>query len=311
MQSGTHDTIRGEVLTTRILGSEYWGKAQLRLTDGSCVDVLGKILGYQPGDTVEAEGQWDHHARYGRQFKAKEVRSVVPADASGVIAWLSAYVTHLGRKRATDLVEQYGVPGIWDVIERTPERLLEVKGINEQRVEAIVKAYREHRVERDRMVRFRGWGLSDGQVARLVEAWGDQAEEKLTSDPYQLCDLHGIGFKTADTIALRMHLPLTAPARIRAGARQILEEAATAGHVYVPHPKLVKMTAALLEVTDEDVRPQVRDLERTVQRASHVYLERYDQAEGHVARCVVAMARAGGPGVAKTESGSAPEERAA
>lgn len=304
----THDTIRGEVLETRILGSEYWGKAQLLITDGSRVDVLGKILGYQPGDTVEAEGQWDHHARYGKQFKAREIRSVVPANASGVIAWLTAYVPHFGRKRATDLVERYGVPGIWDVIEHRPHELLEVKGITEARVADIVSAYRENRVERDRMVRFRTWGLTDGQTARVLAAWGSAAEERLTANPYSLVELDGIGFLTADSIALRMGLERQAPARIREGARHVLEEAARAGHVYMPWPKLVGMAAKLLEVTEDDVAPQVRELRGTVQRASYVYLDRYDQAEADVAKSMARMvARAGGVGGAGGESEGARE----
>ena len=305
------DTIRGEVLSTRVLGQEYWGRTSLLLTDGSRVDMVGKILGYQEGDTVEADGRWDDHQRYGRQFKATRVKSVVPADASGAISWLCSYVPHFGRKRATDLVEAYGVPGIWDVIEQTPERLTEIRGLTEQRVAEVVAAYREHRLERDRMVRLRTWGLSDGQIARVLAAWGERTEEMLQSNPYQLDDLHGVGFRTADTIAQRMGLPRTAPARIRAGARHILEQAAVAGHVYVPMGKLVGMTASLLEVTQEDVREHIQDLDRAVRRASHVYLERYDRAESQVAQGIAALVRCAGAPGETTTPGAAGKEKAA
>lgn len=290
---GELDILRGEVRETRIMGQEYWGKTSVLLTDGSRVEMVGKILGYQAGDTVEAQGRWDHHPRFGRQFKSTAVTVVAPVDASGVISWLAAYIPSIGRKRASDLVDRYGVPGIWDVIERRPQELLDVKGITEERVEQITRAYREHRQERDRMVRFRAWGLTDSQTARVLAAWGAGAEERLTSNPYQLVELDGIGFLTADSIALRMGLERQAPARIREGVRHTLEEAARAGHVYVPLPKLVGMSAKLLEVTEDDVRPHARDLGGTVRRAAYVYLDRYDRAEASVAKSMARMALIG------------------
>lgn len=298
--SGARETIRGEVLETRICGNEFWGITKIRRSSGPRVSVVGKILGYQPGDTIEVDGIWDHHPRWGKQFKALEVRTVSPMDASGVCAWLASYVPHVGRARAVELVDRFGVPGIWEVIEHAPEKLLEVKGLTEDRVEAIVKAYREHRLERDRMVRFKGWGLTDAQIARVLASWGDEAEEKLTEDPYQLIALHGVGFRTADAIALRMRVPRTSEGRIRAGAAYVLEQAAISGHVYMPGGKLVAMTAKLLEVTEGDVAPVVADMDTAVRREQAVYLRRFDRAEDEVARAVARMVgmsvRASAPG---------------
>lgn len=307
---GEQESFRGEVRETRVLGQEYWGRSNVLATDGRTVSMVGKILGFRVGDTIEAHGRWDHHPRYGAQFRADEVIVVAPQDASGVISWLAAYIPNFGRKRAAELVERYGVPGIWQVIEHTPNKLLEVKGITEGRVAEITAAYREHRQLRDRMVRFRIWGLTDGQTARVLAAWGDKAEEHLTSDPYQLVELDGIGFLTADGIALRMGVGRETPERIRAAGAFVLEEDARSGNVYTPTPKLVKMTAALLQLAPEEVRPHLRDLPGTVRRNAFVYLRRYDVAEHQVAMAFARMV-APGPVKATARAAGAAEGKAA
>jgi exodeoxyribonuclease V alpha subunit len=255
------DTITGEITSQKILGSDFFGRATVRLTKGSAM-VVGKLLGVQEGDTVEVTGVWDENAKYGKQFKARTIKTVVPRDASGVVGWMQARLPNLGRARAQSIVERFGIEGVWDVIEREPDRLLEIDGITPARRDMIVSAYHEHRGERDRVVRFKSWGLTDGQIARVLGEWGARAEERIRENPYALAEhVHGFGFLRADTIARRMGLPADAPARIRAGLMHVLAEASERGHTFLWTPALVKMTAKLLGLANESVcSPELRAL---------------------------------------------------
>lgn len=256
------ETFTGEILEAKILGADFFGRATVRpSTGGRVVLCVGKLLGVQPGDTVEVTGAHTTHPRWGEQFTVRSIRAVAPRDASGVIGWITSRLPNLGRARALQLVERFGVDGVWTTIEREPDRLLEVDGITPDRRDAIVAAYHEHRHERDRVVTFKQWGLTDGQIAHVVKTWGARAEERVRADPYELIEhVHGFGFTRADAVAQRMGLPRTAPARIRAGLMHVLKEAVQRGHTFLWTPALVKMGAQLLGVDERVCGPELRAL---------------------------------------------------
>lgn len=289
------EKIQGELTSSRILGGDFWGIGNVQTPKG-VVAVVGKLLGVQPGDTVLAEGAWTRHPRFGKQFKFRTISTIVPQDSSGVVAWLSSRLPNLGPKRASDIVAALGAEGVWHVIEKEPDRLLEVKGITPERRDAIVEAYWKHRDERDRIVKFKGWGLTDGQIARVIEKWGSRAEELITEDPYRLCDeVYGFGFKRADAVALRMGLPHDSPARIRAALLHLLTEAAeTHGHAYVPGGKLISMTARMIQVVERDAARELNQLVeqgRVRKNGTRAALPELEDAEVDVATRLTAAVR--------------------
>jgi exodeoxyribonuclease V alpha subunit len=289
-------TIRGEVTRLRTFGGT-WGVGAVRLAAPPRreVNVTGEWLGVQSGDTVEVVGREVVHERFGAQIKASRIDVVAPASSAGVIAWLESRVAHLGRSRATALVERYGVPGIWQVIEREPSKLEELDGITAERAQQIRETYLAHLGERDRMVRLRGWGMTDGQIAKVLGEWGAETEARLRADPYALIDaVDGFGFLRADAVALRMGMRRDAPQRVCAALRYVLEQARGEGHCYVPRRRLVEQAARILECTDRDVAQHWEEFERrgrTIARGSSVYLRAIDQAEAAVAGFVFAATR--------------------
>lgn len=247
------DTIRGELVDAQVRGTSFWGVAKVRTRDGKTIAVTGSLLGLSPGETVECRGAWDNHPRWGAQFKARAIEVVQPTEASGVIAWLALRLPNVGRTRAERMVATFGVPGIWDVLERAPERLAEVEGVTPARAKAIAEAYEAHRAERDRMVLLQSWGLTQGQIGHLAEAWGTAMVDRLRADPYSAIEeVHGFGFRRADAVAQRMGLAADSRARVRAGVMHILKESRERGHTYVPAPKLVAMAAKLLDLDPEE-----------------------------------------------------------
>lgn len=290
------EVLKGEVTSLRVYGDKFFGIAKVRRASSPEATVVGQMLGVSVGDGISARGEWTTHPKFGEQFKAKSVEVVVPEDVAGVTAWIASRCPNVGLARAREIVVKFGVPGTWDVIEREPRRLCEIKGITEERADEIAKAYARHRGERDRMVFFKRFGLTDYQVAQVLAAWGDKAEEHLRSNPYDLAEeVDGFGFTKADVVAMRMGVPKDSPSRIQCGAMHVLGQAATMGHVYVPRGKLVAMTAELLELDGDDVAREIALMERQsarkiVARDKAIYLARFERAEGRVADRLRAMA---------------------
>ena len=292
------EILKGQVDDVRIL-REGWG--WVVLLHGSANErakVIGHPLGVEVGDTVEAEGDWARHPKFGRQFKAREIRVTVPTDASGAVAWMMSRLPAVGRKHATEMVERWPIPELWEVLEHRHAELVSLRGITEQRAEAIHRAYMARLPERDRIVQLKGFGLTDRQIARIQDAFGADSLEQIRRDPYVLIEkVDGFGFVRADDLARRMGLPTEHPSRIQAGLLHLLREAEGAGHVYVPAGKLVSMATRLLSVAEPLVRRQANallDADRLVCRGSAVYHPRLARAEEDVAASVLRLLGSGG-----------------
>lgn len=284
-------TIKGQVEQVKLPPrGRGWGVITLLVGSANeRASVTGHPLGIEVGDTIECVGQWENHPRFGKQFAARELRTLVPSDASGVIAWMLARLPAIGRKLATALVEEHGIPGVWDVLEHHPEKLAAMRGITPERARKIHERYVQLLPERDRVVQLKGYGLTDRQIARLTEAFGERVVDELRRDPYQLIErVDGFGWARADELAMRMGLPADHPSRIRAGIAHVLEEARAAGHCFVPAGKLIAMSARMLGVGDAQVVREGREL---------IAAGKLAQREG--------AARGGGPGAGAGSGGAA------
>lgn len=289
------EALTGQVQSFRIV-RKGWGI--LELLHGShqeVATVTGVLLGVATGDSVRVFGDWVHHPLYGRQFKAARVETTVPSDASGVIEWLRARLPAVGRKLATQMVERWGVPGIWTVLEGDPGPLMELAGITPQRAHDIHKAYAQHRAERDEMVTLRGWGLTDAQIGQARQAWGAQTITTLRSDPFRLIrEVPGFGFQRASEVADRMGMPRNHPSRIRAALLYVLETHRAAGHSFVQVDRLIGRTQNHLPLRDLEIRHQVRPLVRegtAVVRGAWIYLRATGLAERNGTRWLLPRRR--------------------
>lgn len=297
--------IRGQVEASRVI-SQGWGTLTVLYgSDNERATVTGHPLGIEVGDTVEVTGDWTKHRKFGLQFKATTIRVVAPSNAAGAIAWILSRLPGVGRKRATAMVETWGLPELWAVMEKHPGELAAISGITDARALEIGRVYLEVAHERERIVALRGYGLSDRQASTVVEKWGADAVEKLRADPYVLAEIYGFGFKRSDAIAMQMGLPANHPSRIRAGLESMLEEARGKGHCYVPAAKLIAMTSRALGVTEREVIREGRayiaggkavqreGINRKGENVARVYSAKTDAAEGDVARAVARLIEGG------------------
>lgn len=266
------ETITGELVAHRVVGRDFWSIATIKTRDAGKVPAVGKLLGADLGDSVELEGEWSDHPTFGRQFKVSACAVVAPQTDAGVIAWLSSKLPHVGAARARAMIDHFGGPAeLWEIIETAPARLVEVHGITAARVSDVVDAYLRFRYDRDRMVRFRGWGMTEYQIARILAVWGDEAEEKLRENPYELARVvDGFGFLRADAIAQRMGVPKDSTARIECGLAHTMAQAAGHGHTYVPTGKLVKIAAEkVLRIEADPVALQLKKMRLRGELVAH------------------------------------------
>ena len=294
-------TLRGSLIMHRVITADGWGTAQVETGVGELVSCTGKLLSVRVGDAVELEGSWTDHPSYGRQLKVRSCIPVTPDSAEGAVRWMASRLPDIGERRARALCEAFG-DALWHVIEHEHVRLTEVEGITAARAEAVRTAYLTVAGEREYMVTLRGWGLTDGQVARCVAAWGElrSVVEHVRADPYELAAVvQGFGFLRADKVARAMGIAPDAPARIRAGIVHMLDQGASEGHCYVAGGKLRDMAARMLGVPESLIVPQifaVVEAGRVVRRGWRVYSARLDAAEQACASALLRILHAGHTG---------------
>jgi exodeoxyribonuclease V alpha subunit len=283
------DTLKGELVDFQVRTADHWGTGTLRTGhDAGHVKITGKVLGAKPGDTVEVQG-WFEETKWGRSFKVRSCEVVIPTDASGVVGWLASKLPQISRRRAEQLVERFGVEGTWAVLEdRDVNALCVMDGITPDRAEAIVEAYALEKNDRDRVVRFKSWGLTDNQIGKVLAEWGASTEAKLQENPYLLIKcVDGFGWVKADAVAKRMGVANDSPARIAAGILDVMAEAVQMGNVYVPFGAVVRVAAVKrCEVAESVVEPVLRSLlekEELVCRGPKVYLPKLAFAEHRIA----------------------------
>ncbi len=225
------------------------------------VTVIGNMLGINVGESVHLTGQWTVHPQYGRQFKAESVRTVLPATVQGIRKYLgSGLIRGIGPVTAERIVRRFGLETL-DVIEKTPERLLEVLGVGPKRVAMIRRAWEEQRQIKEVMLFLQANGVSTSLAVKIYKAYGDAAISVVRNDPYRLArEVYGIGFITADKIARNLGIAPDAPERAAAGVAYVLSQMADEGHVYVPRSELIAEAARLLQMDEARVAQAIETL---------------------------------------------------
>lgn len=205
------------------------------------VTVVGAFPCPQPGETVRFAGTWQSHAKYGEQFRADHMETTAPATVTGMEKYLgSGLVKGIGPVMAGRIVHAFGMDTL-DVIEGTPERLLDIEGIGEKRLARITGAWAEQKEIRNVMLFLQSHGVSAGFAVKIFRQYGSAALKLLRENPYRLAtDIWGIGFLTADRIASRLGFLENSPLRLEAGVLHVLHTLADEGHVYCPRDVLVK-----------------------------------------------------------------------
>ncbi|WEV27675.1 ATP-dependent RecD-like DNA helicase [Streptomyces sp. 71268] len=216
---------------------------------GDLLTVVGSLLGAQPGESLRMEGRWGSHPQYGKQFTVENYTTVLPATVQGIRRYLgSGLIKGIGPRIADRITEHFGVETL-DVIERHPERLIEVPGLGPKRTRMIGAAWEEQKAIKEVMVFLQGVGVSTSIAVRIYKKYGDASISVVRNQPYRLAaDVWGIGFLTADRIAQAVGIPHDSPDRVKAGLQYALSQSTDNGHCYLPEEQLIADAVKLLQV---------------------------------------------------------------
>jgi len=243
--------LKGVLERVRFVNAEgTWAVCDLNVEKyPTAITIVGNILSIQPGESVEVGGEWRDDPKFGRQFKIKQIRGVLPATRKGIERYLcGGFIDGIGPVLASRIVEKFGESTL-DVLDEDPGRLAEVPGIGKVRRERIIGAWKEQRAIRDVMVFLQSHNISPTFAIKIYKRYGDGAAQIVQNNPYKLSeDIFGIGFRKADAIAKAAGLEHDALARLRAGLLFTLREAHSDGHMYLPMDALVETSADMLEV---------------------------------------------------------------
>src|SRR5438552_8281523 len=225
------------------------------------ITVVGHAAVISAGEWVTAAGEWVNDRTHGQQFKARFLKTLAPTSIDGIERYLgSGMIRGIGPVYAKKLVSAFGEK-VFDTIEAEPERLREVTGIGPVRAKRITDAWAEQKVVREIMVFLHEYGVGTARAVRIYKTYGADAVQVMTENPYRLArDIRGIGFKTADAIAMKLGIEKTAMVRVRAGISYAMTEAMDEGHCGLPTEELIPLAEKLLEVPQQLIRTAL-DLE--------------------------------------------------
>ena len=225
------------------------------------VTVVGHAATISAGEWVTASGEWTNDRTHGQQFKTRFLRTSAPTSIDGIEKYLgSGMIRGIGPVYAKKMVKVFGEK-VFDIIEAEPDRLREVTGIGQVRAKRITDAWAEQKIVREIMVFLHAHTVGTARAVRIYKTYGADAVQVMTENPYRLArDIRGIGFKTADTIAMKLGIEKTAMIRVRAGISYALTKAMDDGHCGLPIDELVPLAVDLLEV-DKGLVQTAMDLE--------------------------------------------------
>lgn len=218
-----------------------------------CRGQVATIVGYHTavklGEGLRASGAWVNDSTYGLQFKAESLEISPPTTLEGVQKYLSSgMIKGIGPVYAKKLMRAFGET-VFDVIEKTPEKLSSVEGIGRVRAKKIIQGWAEQKALRDIMIFLHRHGISSSRAVRIYKTFGKDAIRVISEDPYKLVrQIRGIGFQSADAIAQKTGMNKTSPVRAEAGLNYVLSQAIDQGHCGLPLEDFLHQAEKILEI---------------------------------------------------------------
>ena len=215
------------------------------------VTVVGHAAGIAAGEFIQASGDWSNDRQHGLQFRARFLKAMPPTTIEGIEKYLgSGMIRGIGPVYAKKLIRAFGEK-VFDIIEAEPDRLRGVTGIGPKRAAGIVAGWAEQRVIREIMIFLHANGVGTSRAVRIYKTYGNDAVQLISEDPYRLArDIRGIGFRTADAVAMKLGIEKTAMIRARAGISYALTELLDDGHCGLPRDELMPLAVKLLDIPE-------------------------------------------------------------
>jgi exodeoxyribonuclease V alpha subunit len=237
-----------------------------RLSTGkpkNMITVVGFMAGISPGQTLRLSGNWETHPRYGQQFKIITFEVTLPETVDGIKKYLeTGIIKGIGPLIAGRLVSRFGSETL-EIIEKKPEKLIEINGIGKTKAKLIEAAWKDHHVIRELMQFLQSIGIKGSYSGRILKEYGEEAIDILKTDPYRLAeDIPGIGFIIADTISQKEGVSPNDPKRVKACINHLIEQAANEGHTFIPEGMVLDQCHQTFRIDMEDTKTALDNLEK-------------------------------------------------
>lgn len=250
------------------------------------VTVTGTFPFVAEGTTLHMTGNWKDHPTYGHQFVAQSWTEVLPTTPIGITKFLAGNrIKGIGPTTAQAIIKRFGSKTL-EILDKDPDRLLEVSNIGKKRLQEIKESWAESRYIAKLMTFLLSYGVGQAYVIKIFEKYGEAAQQVVSKNPYRLIrDIDGIGFKLADRIAMNMGIPKDDPNRCRSALLYSLTQLSEQGHVYAEFDQLVQETDRLLEIdpqesaTENLLKEMIRTENRIVVDGDAIYLNTFYNAE--------------------------------
>ncbi len=226
-----------------------------RLFRDDLTTIVGALPGVHVGELLLVEGEWETDPRYGRQLHVTTFTQRLPASTEGMIRYLSSgLIKGIGPKKAERIVEHFGEQTL-AIIEQQPERLSEIKGISVKDREQIAKSWAEQSEIKELHLFLQSHDVSMNLATRIYKQYGQESIKVIRENPYQLAqEVMGIGFRTADEIAVKLGLPRDSIDRLATGLKYVLSQAANDdGHCFLPEGELLRRASDILQAPYESL----------------------------------------------------------
>ncbi|MBI2517063.1 MAG: AAA family ATPase [Opitutae bacterium] len=261
----------------------------------SLVTIVGPLPGVQCGETLQLAGEWTKHAQHGAQFKIVSFKSELPSSVYGIRKYLgSGLVPGIGKVYANKIVDAFGTD-TFRILSEESGKLRKVEGIGKVRAASIKAAWEDQKTLREVHIFLQTYGVTTSQCVRIVKKFGPSAQAIVRNEPYRLArEIDGIGFKTADRIAINLGFANDAAPRLDAGLIYALQTLEEEGHTAFPQEDLITHAATMLETSADRVKARIealvaaKDLVR--QPDGLIQLPNTDRAERKIAEVVGRLA---------------------
>ncbi len=229
-----HDTVEGMVESIVFYNPDNgYTVCRFVTENGDALTIVGSFPPLSPGETLKVKGQWELNPRFGQQFKVDYFTLTLPASAAGIEKFLaSGLVRGIGPVLASRIVAKFGAATV-EILSNDSDRLKQVEGVGAVKLREIRKSWEEHQEIRGLIMFLQEHNVSTNLATKIYRQYGERSFAILKTNPYQLClDIWGIGFKTADQIALKLGMDPGSLERVKAYILYILEKDNEQGHVF-------------------------------------------------------------------------------
>lgn len=265
---------------------------KLRDSNGNAITQI-KATGYclptAKNLRYEMRGHWRKDPKYGIQYDVEGYEEQIIPTREGIIAYLSSgQIKGIGFKTAERIYDAFGNLAL-EVLDKEPERLLSISGISPNKLRKICTSYLANRGTRDVVAFLSPHGITPGRAVKLYKEYGEQTMDIVRNHPYRLCEMAGVGFKTADKIAMSMGIDRLSPERVDEGILYTLADAESHGNLCMERDGFIaacRRTLETPELTDQMIAARANCLIRDGRMQTYgscVYRDKTAKAEERLA----------------------------